>query len=128
MGPILLIRGVRRNIGSWKGESHFESNELACNHMLVTCRLRKIHEILGNEVPLVLHGTTTGGDELVRETIRRGMRKVNHNRKVRERYMKFVEENSGKLELTELQTQGVQIYSEGIEREMRETLGSAGKA
>ena len=76
----------------------------------------------------MLHGTTTGGDELVRETIRRGMRKVNHNRKVRERYMKFVEENSGKLELTELQTQGVQIYSEGIEREMRETLGSARKA
>lgn len=64
---------------------------------------------------------------MLRVGIENGMRKVNQNRTVRTRYMKFLAEESGKLELTVLQDKGVQIYSEEIER-MMEVLGSAGRA
>jgi hypothetical protein len=42
--------------------------------------------------------------------------------------MKYLEGNSGKEELTVLQTRGVEIYSEEIERVMVEVFDSAGKA
>ncbi len=56
------------------------------------------------------------------------MIKINENRTVRKRYMKFLEEHAGKMELTDMHDRGVQIYSEEIERFMVEVAGSAGKA
>jgi fructose-bisphosphate aldolase class II len=79
-------------------------------------------------VPLVLHGTHPLSDDMVRISMGKGMRKINQNRNVRNRYMKYLEENSGKEELTVLQTRGVEIYSEEIERVMVEVFDSAGKA
>lgn len=90
-------------------------------------RLKNIHGALGSQTPLVLHGTHPCSDEMFRVGIANGIRKVNLNRTVRNKYMKFLAEESGKLELTQLQEKGVQIYSEEIERLMR-VLGSAGKA
>ena len=57
-----------------------------------------------------------------------GMVKINQNRTVREKYMKFLQEHAGKMELTQLHEKGVQIYSAEIERFMVEVAGSAGKA
>jgi len=79
-------------------------------------------------VPLVLHGTHPLSDDMVRISMGKGMRKINQNRNVRNRYMKYLGENSGKEELTVLQTRGVEIYSEEIERVMVEVFDSAGKA
>jgi fructose-bisphosphate aldolase class II len=79
-------------------------------------------------VPLVLHGTHPLSDDMVRISMGKGMRKINQNRNVRNRYMKYLEGNSGKEELTVLQTRGVEIYSEEIERVMVEVFDSAGKA
>lgn len=79
-------------------------------------------------MPLVLHGTHPLSDDMVRISMGKGMRKINQNRNVRNRYMKYLEGNSGKEELTVLQTRGVEIYSEEIERVMVEVFDSAGKA
>ena len=49
------------------------------------------------------------------------------NRTVRDEYTQFVAGNAGKLELTLLKEQGVEIYTQSIER-MMDVLGSSGKA
>ncbi|KAJ3525752.1 hypothetical protein NM208_g11505 [Fusarium decemcellulare] len=49
-------------------------------------RLEKIHSALGEETPLVLHGTHPLSDDMVRVAMARGMVKVNQNRNVREGY------------------------------------------
>jgi fructose-bisphosphate aldolase class II len=90
--------------------------------------LEKIYSILGDEIPLVLHGTHPLSDEMVRVGMRKGMRKINQNRNVRDGYHRYIEENCSKVELTTLQTQGVEAYATGIERLMVEVFDSAGKA
>lgn len=75
----------------------------------------------------MLHGTHPLSDTMVQEAIKRGMRKVNQNRNVRHGYDDFLQENAGKMDLTKLQTEGVEIYSRGIERLMR-VMGSDGKS
>ncbi|OTB03129.1 hypothetical protein M426DRAFT_74257 [Hypoxylon sp. CI-4A] len=79
-------------------------------------------------VPLVLHGTHGVSDELFRTIRGYGVLKINMNRTVRDDYTDFVAKNAGKLELTALKTQAVEVYTASIERVMRHVLGSAGKA
>lgn len=90
-------------------------------------RLKDIHEALGPSVPLVLHGTHPVSDELFLRSIKHGVRKINLNRTVRDKYTRFVTENSGKLELTNLKMASVEIYTKSIER-MMDVLKSSGKA
>lgn len=90
-------------------------------------RLAAIHSAVGSEVPLALHGTHPVSDELFRKAIDCGMRKVNLNRNVRDGYTAFVAEQAGKLELTVLKMQALDVYAKGIER-MMDVLGSSGKA
>ncbi|KAK2795052.1 hypothetical protein FQN51_000568 [Onygenales sp. PD_10] len=90
-------------------------------------RLEKIYANLGRRTPLVLHGTNPLSDAMVREGMKRGMRKINQNRNVRNEYHKFLQENAGRVELTVMQSDGVEVYSQGIERLMR-VMGSDGKA
>lgn len=87
----------------------------------------EIHKLIP-DIPLVLHGTHGVSDELFRETRQYGVLKVNVNRTVRDDYTKFVAENAGKLELTVLKVQAVEIYTESIKRVMRDVFDSAGKA
>jgi fructose-bisphosphate aldolase class II len=89
-------------------------------------RLGAIGSAVGAGTPLVLHGTHPVSDELFLKTIVRGVRKVNLNRTVRDDYTKFVAVKAGTLELTVLQEQGVEIYTNSVERMMR-VLGSAGR-
>lgn len=89
-------------------------------------RLTTIHEVVP-ETPLALHGTHAVSDELFQKAIQRGMRKVNLNRKVRNGYTKFVADNAGRLELTKLKEQAVEVYARDIGRAM-DMLGSSGKA
>ncbi|RAH77197.1 fructose-bisphosphate aldolase [Aspergillus japonicus CBS 114.51] len=91
-------------------------------------RLEKIHKAVGDETPLVLHGTHPLSDKMVQVAMDHGMVKVNQNRNVRNGYHQYIEENAAKVELTTLQTQGVEIYSQGVERLMVEVFKSAGKA
>lgn len=90
-------------------------------------RLRKIREQVPSELcPLVLHGTAIS-DDMLRKGMAAGMIKVNQNKKVRLRYGKYLEENAGRVELTEMQEEGIRIYAEEV-GEMMKLLGSAGKA
>lgn len=79
------------------------------------------------DIPLVLHGTHGVSDELFLATIPRGVHKINLNRTVRDDYTKFVAENAGRLELTVLKMQAVDVYAKSIMR-MMDVLGSSGKA
>jgi fructose-bisphosphate aldolase, class II len=90
-------------------------------------RLKKIGEALSPDTPLALHGTHPVSDELFLKAVECGVRKINLNRTVRDRYTEFVTENAGKLELTVLKMEGVEIYTKGIER-MMDVLASTGKA
>ncbi|KAL2860805.1 class II fructose-bisphosphate aldolase [Aspergillus lucknowensis] len=66
------------------------------------------------EQPLVLHGTHPVSDQHFRKAIDCGVAKINVNRAVRDEYTKFVAENAGKLELTVLKVQAVDIYTKSI--------------
>lgn len=57
-----------------------------------------------------------------------GMVKVNENRTIRDGYHRYLEQNSSRADLTKLQEEGVEIYSQGVERYMVEVFKSAGKA
>ncbi|KAK2794052.1 hypothetical protein FQN51_000961 [Onygenales sp. PD_10] len=91
-------------------------------------RLEKISAALGRDgTPLVLHGTHPVSDRLIQEAIRYGMSKINQNQTVAQGYLGFLRDNAGKLKLTELQSEGVEVYSKDIEKFMG-VIGSAGKA
>jgi len=99
--------------------------------MLITnlmSRLEKIHAALGESTSLVLHGTHTVSDDMLRVAMQRGMIKINQNRSVREEYHKYIAENCRVVELTKLQSQGVEVYSGGVQRMMVEVFKSAGRA
>ncbi|KAI4858801.1 aldolase [Hypoxylon rubiginosum] len=89
--------------------------------------LMDVHRAIPH-IPLVLHGTHGVSDELFRETRKYGMVKINLNRTVRDEYTDFVAQNAGKLELTVLKAQSVEVYAKSIERIMRDVLESAGRA
>ncbi|OGM47406.1 fructose-bisphosphate aldolase [Aspergillus bombycis] len=90
-----------------------------------TSLLRKISESV--EQPLVLHGTHPVTDELFLKAIDCGVSKINVNRTVRDDYTKFVAENAGKLELTVLKVQAVDVYAKSVQRVM-DLFRSSGKA
>ncbi|CAI6091129.1 unnamed protein product [Clonostachys chloroleuca] len=69
-------------------------------------RLEKIHQAVGINIPLVLHGTHPLSDELVQESVKHGIVKINQNRNA----------------------QGVEIYSQEMERMMVEVFKSANRA
>lgn len=75
----------------------------------------------------MLHGTTGVSDELFCEAVRRGVRKINLNRAVRDDYSRFVAANVGRLELTALKEQAVEVHAASIMRQM-DVLGSSGQA
>ncbi|KUL84898.1 hypothetical protein ZTR_08260 [Talaromyces verruculosus] len=77
--------------------------------------------------PLVLHGTHPVSDGLFLKAIDCGASKINVNRTVRDDYTDFVAANAGKLELTVLKVQGVDIYTKSVEQVM-DLFRSSGKA
>ncbi|KAE8422343.1 ketose-bisphosphate aldolase [Aspergillus pseudocaelatus] len=91
---------------------------------LRTC-LSKISKTV--EQPLVLHGTHPVEDDLFLKAIDCGVSKINVNRTVRDDYTKFVAENAGKLELTVLKVQAVDVYSKSVQRVM-DLFRCSGKA
>lgn len=90
-------------------------------------RLAEICSALPDSTPLALHGTHPVSDELFKKAIRCGVSKINVNRTVRDDYTAFVTKEAGNLELTELKTQAVEVYTRSIERVM-DLFGSSGRA
>lgn len=115
------------------GNCHCERTNLPTQSQVVVLtrhnarRLSEVHQAIP-QIPLVLHGTHGVSDELFRTAITHGMVKINMNRTVRDEYTEFIAKSAGTLELTELKTKGVEVYSRSIERVIIKVLGSAGKA
>ncbi|OAP56118.1 hypothetical protein AYL99_09297 [Fonsecaea erecta] len=89
--------------------------------------LRSLREAVPDTIPFALHGTHPVADELFSKAIQCGVSKINVNRTVRDEYTKFVADNAGRLELTVLKAQGVEIHTKSVERIM-DLFGSSGKA
>lgn len=131
MSMVRTAREVLRSTGSWTGRCIQPLGQFILHlstHSYLLYRLERIHQAVGTDIPLVLHGTHPLSDELVKESLKHGMVKINQNRNVRLDYHRYIEENFSKVELTVLQTEGVEVYSKEIERMMMEVFGSASRA
>ena len=73
---------------------------------------------------MVLHGTHEIPRELVLRAFYCGVRKVNLNKSVRQKYGKFLADNAGRMELTELTQTAVDLYAEEV-GELMDFLGSS---
>jgi len=90
-------------------------------------RLDEIRAATKGKCTLVLHGTNTFPDDTTRKCIKGGMTRININDLVLHKYTKYVEENTGKVPLTELMGKGTDLIQELIEYQM-DVMGSTGKA
>lgn len=95
--------------------------------LTVSSRLEKIRAATQGKAQLVLHGTNTFPDDTMRGCVKGGMTRCNVNELVLHRYSKYVEENTGKVPLTELMGKGTSLIQELIEHQM-DIMGSTGKA
>lgn len=75
----------------------------------------------------MLHGTHEIPRELVLRAIKCGVRKVNLNKSVRQKYGKFLADNAGRMELTKLTQTAVDLYAEEV-GELMDFLGSSNRA
>jgi fructose-bisphosphate aldolase class II len=75
---------------------------------------------------LALHGTTGVPDELLRECISKGIRKVNVNKVAWADYTQHMKANSARMPLTEFMEQAVNLAQQGVEN-LIDICGSAGK-
>ncbi|PVH93940.1 fructose-bisphosphate aldolase [Periconia macrospinosa] len=90
-------------------------------------RLENIRSVVGESASLVLHGTSGIPLELVSRIIKYGVRKVNINKGVRQKYGQFISENAGNMELTKLKQAAVDLYAHEV-GEFMDFLGSSNRA
>jgi fructose-bisphosphate aldolase class II len=90
-------------------------------------RLKDIRAAAAGKSHLVLHGTNTFPDEIMKACVKGGMTRCNVNELVLHKYSKYVAENTGKVPLTELMGKGTDLIQELIEHQM-DVMGSTGKA
>lgn len=91
------------------------------------CRLKGIRSAAAGKSCLVLHGTNSFPDEIMKACVKGGMTRCNVNDLVLRKYDKYVAENTGKVPLTELMGKGTELIQELIEHQM-DVMGSTGKA
>jgi len=90
-------------------------------------RLESIHARAKGKVQIVLHGTNEFPPDIMAKCIERGVTRVNVNKLVLSNYNKYVEENTGKVPLTQLMEKGTDLIQELCEQWM-DHLGCSGKA
>ncbi|CZT20666.1 probable fructose-bisphosphate aldolase [Ramularia collo-cygni] len=90
-------------------------------------RLETIQKKAGKRVQIVLHGTNEFPEEVMAKCIERGVTRINVNKLVLSDYNKYVEENTGKVPLTQLMETGTSLIQKQMEGWM-DAIGSSGKA
>ncbi|WPG97755.1 Hypothetical protein R9X50_00053600 [Acrodontium crateriforme] len=90
-------------------------------------RLESIHKKTQGKVQVVLHGTNGFPSDIMAKCIERGITRVNVNKLVLSKYNDYVEENTGKVPLTQLMEEGTKLIQQLCE-EWMDNLGSTGKA
>lgn len=89
-------------------------------------RLEKVRDATP-DTPLVLHGAHGASDELLLDTIRRGVNKINASGAIRMGYLNYISSNARSMATPVLKVQAVRVYVRDITRYM-DLIGSAGKA
>ncbi|KAK5188095.1 hypothetical protein LTR16_008757, partial [Cryomyces antarcticus] len=90
-------------------------------------RLDSIHRKAKGQVQIVLHGTNEFPPDILQKCIKSGVTRINVNKLVLHKYNAYVEENTGKVPLTELMEKGTQLI-QGLIEEHMDIIGSTGKA
>ncbi|TKA76080.1 hypothetical protein B0A49_03009 [Cryomyces minteri] len=90
-------------------------------------RLDSIHRKAKGQVQIVLHGTNEFPPDILQKCIKSGVTRINVNKLVLHKYNAYVEENTGKVPLTELMEKGTQLI-QGLIEEHMDNIGSTGKA
>ncbi|KAK0100672.1 hypothetical protein ONS95_007124 [Cadophora gregata] len=110
-------------IGNMHGENPYGDR----NPDLDFERLTQVRAQLGGKVRIALHGTNGFKPELMKKCIAEGVSKVNVNRLVLDDYSYHLRAQAGKVPLTKLMEQGVEmVVKQSVE--WMEICGSAGKA
>lgn len=91
------------------------------------CRLKTIQKKAGNRVQIVLHGTNEFPPDIMAKCIERGVTRINVNKLVLSDYNAYVEQNTGKVPLTQLMEKGTTLIQKQMEGWM-DAIGSSGKA
>lgn len=86
-----------------------------------------MYKKVDKRVQLVLHGTNEFIPEIMSKCIERGVTRINVNKLVLSRYNSYIEENTGKVPLTQLMENGTALIQELCEQWM-DSIGSSGKA
>lgn len=76
---------------------------------------------------MVLHGTHSFPESLMKNCVTHGMTRCNVNDLVLSRYSAYVKENTGNVPLTTLMEEGTRLIQEQVEWQM-DVVGSTGKA
>lgn len=75
----------------------------------------------------MLHGTNEFPKDIMAKCIQRGVTRINVNKLVLSKYNAYVEENTGKVPLTQLMENGTTFIQKQMEDWM-DAIGSSGKA
>lgn len=90
-------------------------------------RLESIRAATKGKVQMVLHGTNTFPEGIMKQCVKGGMTRCNVNELVLSKYNAYVAENTGKVPLTVLMEEGTKLIQGLIEWQM-DVVGSTGKA
>jgi fructose-bisphosphate aldolase class II len=90
-------------------------------------RLQSIHEKTQGKVQVVLHGTNEFPPEIMSKCIERGVTRINANKLVLSDYNDYVDQNTGKVPLTQLIEEGTMKIQKQMEWWM-DNIKSSGKA
>lgn len=108
------------------GNAHGYYNGTPDIHLEILDEVRKL-----TDIPLVMHGCTGLSDEVIRETIKRGVAKINFGTEIRYKYVEHYQEGLEKLDHKGhswlLSQYANDLLTEDVKRVI-ELSGSAGKA
>ncbi|OTA05893.1 tagatose bisphosphate aldolase [Trichoderma parareesei] len=91
-------------------------------------RLKQVHEITSaSNVLIALHGVTGFSEELLRQLIEAGVRKINVNKDILMGYYAVLEQRIKKAPFTQVVDEAIEQVAEALARQM-DAVGSSGKA
>jgi fructose-bisphosphate aldolase class II len=125
---MVIIMGWRISIWTTKGEALPRKLSLCMDaNLRPPRRLQSIHEKTRGKVEVVLHGTNEFPPDIMSKCIERGVTRINANKLVLSDYNDYIDQNTGKVPLTQLIEEGTMRIQKQMERWM-DNIESSGKA
>jgi fructose-bisphosphate aldolase class II len=124
----VIIMGWRIFIWTMRGEVLLRKHLLWMDaNLRPPCRLQSIHEKTRGKVQVVLHGTNEFPPDILSKCIERGVTRINANKLVLSDYNEYVDQDTGKVPLTQLIEEGTMKIQNQMEWWM-DNIKSSGKA